>query len=661
MKAKSINYRVIKGCCSLFGLIFIFIGLTENVYATEQYDNTGVYQFVERLYNIVLERQPDPQGLDGWYHQLISHNESGAEVARGFLFSEEFTNKGYSNEEFLTILYQSLFDRSPDNGGFEQWLGQLNAGASRMTICKGFVDSQEFQLLCDTYSIIRGTIESSEDGRQIYLTDQFVRRLYITTLGRQADPEGLLAWKNVLLSGTSSGAEIVQGFIFSAECNNKNLNDSEFVDMLYQALFDRSADPEGKSGWLNRLEHGLTRQFVCSGFINSSEFNELCHTYGISKGSAASADIKDRNEALTVWISDLYLYGLDRRCSIQELENALNSFFGGESTGNSFASGILLSEEYRSRNTSNEEFLNFIFSQMLQQDASGEDYENYLNALYEGKKREEIIESILKTNAFLALCNNIGVQCEISVNIPEPESNNIELFKSYSELSMDSWSRLNSAVDSFLSRGYNVGFVLYDLNTGQGIGYNSNTGFYCASTIKGPYVVCLNEKIPSSVNSWGGVMRSTIMISSNEGYTSLRMAFGSREFGEWLKEAGCSNINAVLHYPELTPRDLAQMWIRSYTFLSSTKTNAQWCAQLFTNTLQSPILKTLGGTYTTYSKAGWIGEGGYLNVQNDAGIVLKPGHPYVISIMSSAYGRIDLLNELVGALDAAHTDLIEVK
>lgn len=113
-----------------------------------------------------------------------------------------------------------------------------------------------------------------------------------------------------------------------------------------------------------------------------------------------------------------------------------------------------------------------------------------------------------------------------------------------------------------------------------------------------------------------------------------------------------------MHYPELTPNDLTKMWTKCYTFFNSGQVNSQWCAELFTNTLQSSILKTLGNTYTTYSKAGWIGEGGYLNVQNDAGIVLKPDHPYVLAIMSSAHGRIDLLNELVGALDAAHTELV---
>ena len=148
------------------------------------------------------------------------------------------------------------------------------------------------------------------------------------------------------------------------------------------------------------------------------------------------------------------------------------------------------------------------------------------------------------------------------------------------------------------------------------------------------------------------------MVSSNEGYASLRATFGSALFRQWVSEAGCTSVDTSRNYPGLTPKELAQMWIKCYDFFTGGQENSQWCAQLFTNTLQSSILNTLGGTYTTYSKAGWIGAGGYMTVQNDAGIIMKPDHPYVIVIMSGAYGRLDLLSNLVSALESAHSELV---
>ena len=38
---------------------------------------------------------------------------------------------------------------------------------------------------------------------------------------------------------------------------------------------------------------------------------------------------------------------------------------------------------------------------------------------------------------------------------------------------------------------------------------------------------------------------------------------------------------------------------------------------------------------------------------------MKEDHPYVLVILSDAYGRLDLLDNLVAVLDRAHTTLAE--
>ena len=620
------------------------------------FDNEGVYEFVSRMYTVILERQSDENGLSGWYHQLVSKTETGADIVRGFLFSEEFTSKGLSDVEYLHILYRALFDREADSVGQEQWLAQLNAGVSRLTICKGFVDSPEFKSLCERYGIISGTIMTNENGQQIYLVDQFVERLYVTTLGRQSYSQGKQAWKSVLLNAHSTGAEIVQGFIFSDECKQMGLSDEAFIDLLYKALFDRDGDSVGKAEWMNLLQHNMTRQYVCCGFINSEEFNKLCLKYGIEKGQAYSTDIKDQNEKLTFWISDLYLYVLGRGCSTAEIENALSILMNRNVSGNNFISSIFLSDEYERKGKSHVEFLNDLYEFALNKSTDSSDYSQLLQRLESGSSRADILQECFRMPEFLKRCQELKILCE-GVLIDIPLMNEVTVFNSWKQLSDTSWNNIQLSINEFSKRNYDVGFVMVDLNTGQGICYNSNKIFYSASTIKGPYVVFLNEKIPSSVHNWGQTMRSTIMISSNEGYQSLRRAFGSSQFSEWLNEAGCSGVNASLNYPQYTSADLAKMWIKCYSFFSSGKENASWCAQLFTSTLQSGILNTLGKQYTTYSKAGWIGEGGYLTVQNDAGIIMKPGHPYVLAIMSNAYGRVDLLEGLVCSLDGAHSEM----
>lgn len=117
-------------------------------------DNSQVQAFVSRFYQQCLGRQPDQDGLNQWTAALLDGSKTGGDVAKGFIFSAEFTEQNYDNATFLTILYRAFFDREPDAGGFNTWLSRLNSGQSRETVLDGFLKSQEFSDLCAAYGII---------------------------------------------------------------------------------------------------------------------------------------------------------------------------------------------------------------------------------------------------------------------------------------------------------------------------------------------------------------------------------------------------------------------------------------------------------------------------------------------------------------------------
>ena len=66
---------------------------------------TDVEAFVARLYENVLGRTPDAKGLAAWVSQLTSGANGGEEVAKGFIFSSEYTKKNTSNDAFVEMLY----------------------------------------------------------------------------------------------------------------------------------------------------------------------------------------------------------------------------------------------------------------------------------------------------------------------------------------------------------------------------------------------------------------------------------------------------------------------------------------------------------------------------------------------------------------------------
>ncbi len=116
--------------------------------------NTNVEEFVKRFYSKVLGRTADAGGLIYWTDELTTAIGAGSDVARGFIFSEEFTNQNATNAEFVTTLYEAFFNRAPDTGGYDTWISNMENGSTQAEVLDGFLYSQEFNNLCKSYGIL---------------------------------------------------------------------------------------------------------------------------------------------------------------------------------------------------------------------------------------------------------------------------------------------------------------------------------------------------------------------------------------------------------------------------------------------------------------------------------------------------------------------------
>jgi hypothetical protein len=125
-----------------------------NSFSVSVYEKT-ITGFVTLFYNRILNRAPDIEGLNGWVAGLTSGALTGADLVRGFIFSEE--NKaitaGDTNEQFLITLYRLIFNRVPDAGGLKSWLDNISAGMTKEKVINYFTSSAEFKSLCDEYGV----------------------------------------------------------------------------------------------------------------------------------------------------------------------------------------------------------------------------------------------------------------------------------------------------------------------------------------------------------------------------------------------------------------------------------------------------------------------------------------------------------------------------
>ncbi|MCR5803774.1 MAG: DUF4214 domain-containing protein [Clostridia bacterium] len=233
--------------------------------------------FVERLYTSVLGRDAETDGLNFWTSDLYNFKVTGAQVAQGFIFSQEFKDRNTSNEDFVRILYKTFFDREPETDGFNYWVGLLKSGTSRETVANGFIFSQEWADTCATYGIRSGCdIKALVNIKPTDLTYAFVERLYVKAFNRDFDAEGREYWANLLSNYSITGEQAGASFFLSKEMTDYNLSDEEFVNRLYSTFMDREGEKDGVDYWVGLLKGGASRESVVYGFTRSPEFTEKC-------------------------------------------------------------------------------------------------------------------------------------------------------------------------------------------------------------------------------------------------------------------------------------------------------------------------------------------------------------------------------------------------
>lgn len=245
------------------------------------YKDPQITAFVTRLYSTCLGRTPDAGGLTHWHDLLFERTSTGAQVARGFVFSKEYLAKNTSDEAYVTMLYRTFLNREPDAGGKAHWLELLDNGVSREYVFRGFAQSVEYTNICNSYGIIRGEVQLTQERDQNPRLTAYVNRMYTQALGRKGEEAGLNHWCKTIQLGVRSPESVAEAFILSEEFKRKNLNDEEYIKVLYRAFMGREYDKAGLEHWKGELKRGCSREEILHRFATSAEFRGIQSSFGL--------------------------------------------------------------------------------------------------------------------------------------------------------------------------------------------------------------------------------------------------------------------------------------------------------------------------------------------------------------------------------------------
>lgn len=250
-------------------------------YNTTTASSVDVQPFVNRLYQILLNRSAELEGLSAWTKNLMSGESTSAEIVSGIIFSDEFKSRNLSYADAIECLYQAMLGRGSDEAGKNAWVANMNNGMTYTSIINGFAGSAEFSQICSEYGISAGNVEITEPRDMNSDVTGFIARCYREALQRNVDEDGLNAWCTVLLSGEESPKVVARGFVFSDEVIGQNLSNEDYVKLLYRLCMGREYDEAGFNAWCQVLAEGASREEVFWGFADSAEFAEIIADFGL--------------------------------------------------------------------------------------------------------------------------------------------------------------------------------------------------------------------------------------------------------------------------------------------------------------------------------------------------------------------------------------------
>ena len=112
-------------------------------------------------------------------------------------------------------------------------------------------------------------------------TQAYVARIYTKALGRAAEPAGLNYWVGEINSKKRTPVQVAEEFFFAPEFTNKNLNNTEYVKVLYRTFMGREYDKGGLDYWVGRLNKGESRKSVLEAFAGCPEFQKIVKSFGL--------------------------------------------------------------------------------------------------------------------------------------------------------------------------------------------------------------------------------------------------------------------------------------------------------------------------------------------------------------------------------------------
>ncbi len=272
--------------------------------------------YVWDIYRVLLGREPSSTEANGWIADINGGKVSRLQMQKTILVSTEFLTRQSNNDfslaptimqlskaDFITLLYKLLLQRAPEAAGFTAW---VQNSSSRDNTLRAFLVSGEYarifskvlpvtsitnpvvpaagnaQATADTQS---SNGDNSSINEATLSDDDYVWDVYRLLLGREPVLSEANNWIAQLSSNSITRMQMQKSIQASVEFTNRvggnqygipvsisQLSKSDFITLLYKALFQRAPEASGLAFW---VANNSARENVLRAFLTSAEYRRL--------------------------------------------------------------------------------------------------------------------------------------------------------------------------------------------------------------------------------------------------------------------------------------------------------------------------------------------------------------------------------------------------
>ncbi len=236
----------------------------------------------------------------------------------------------------------------------------------------------------------------------------FAIRAYEIIFDKEFDEDATGEWLFNAIEGEIDGAAIVTRLIHSDEFEALNLDERQYISVLYELSFDRHAWPEERQNWVNTLRMGYSRDFVLQKFVNIEEFTVICDRYGIERGA-----LLENGEAVHIdvvrFINRLYSTILDRRYDTWGYCTWAVIIANKEYTLEELVRGFTDTEKYINRDRTDAEYVQDLYRAFFDRAATKEEEEYWVEDLRSGGTRLNVLLCLSRSEEFKMFLDSVGL------------------------------------------------------------------------------------------------------------------------------------------------------------------------------------------------------------------------------------------------------------